>query len=215
MFNSSYSRLSFSRHLLRETRPQKNACPLRTLAAHSPKKDPLHHLSAYSSTHQKKKRERRIYWNVEEIIVAFSSAIMDDLDVVNFEDAMVDFENSLYYDDFDPNFEEMYSEPDRLSTFFYNFKSCVVPTTVQTAETVGPLLLMCLVLRVVSVLRLPTLLLHFVSLVAGVAALVMFTNTSAIYPITMCVLAYPVLFIRSGNKGRVMAVGCVVFLLTW
>lgn len=121
-----------------------------------------------------------------------------------------------YYDDIDElALYQEYQEMEKYGRFFYLFKSCAGPTTFQTVELVGPLIAMCVILRIVSLLKLPTLIVHFVSFVCGIAALFLFVKKNALYPLTLCCLSYPVLFVRNGKRGIVMACTSVAFLITW
>lgn len=121
-----------------------------------------------------------------------------------------------YYDDPDElALYQEYQEMEKYGRFFYLFKSCVGPTTFQTVELVGPLIAMCVILRIVSLLKLPRLIVHFVSFVCGIAALFLFVKKNALYPLTLCCLSYPVLFLRNGKRGLVMACTSVAFLIVW
>ena len=129
--------------------------------------------------------------------------------------------------DADENFIEYYDDPDELllyedleqmskyGRFFYMFKSCVGPTTTQTVDQIGPLMAMCLILRLVSMLKLPRRLIHFVSFVCGLAALFLFTKKNSVYPLAMSALGYAQLFVRNGNRGMVMAITSVAFIILW
>ena len=142
---------------------------------------------------------------------------MDDQDLIDYDELMLDPGDSFYYEDLDSEMQAMLlaQQQGGWAAFQFNFKACLGPTTVQTAQHIGPLLLACLLLRVVSLLRFPRLVSHAVSLVGGVGALFWFTPNSALCPIIMCVLAYPVLFLRPGRKGPVMSAGCLVFIVSW
>ena len=129
---------------------------------------------------------------------------------------IVDEDLIEYYDD--PDELALYKEYEEMSKygrFFYMFKSCVGPTTFQTVDLVGPLIVMCLILRVISLLKLPRLLVHFVSFVCGIGALLLFVKKNMVYPLTMCALGYPILFVKNGKRGMVMALTSVTFLIVW
>lgn len=129
--------------------------------------------------------------------------------------------------DADENLIEYYDDPDELllyedleqmskyGRFFYMFKSCVGPTTTQTVDQIGPLLAMCLILRLVSMLKLPRLLVHFVSFVCGLVALFLFTKKNSVYPLAMSALGYALLFVRNENRGMVVAITSVAFIIMW
>jgi len=137
---------------------------------------------------------------------------MDEIQLPDYVD-----ENLIeYFDDPDElllyeDLEEMY----KYGRFFYMFKSCVGPTTTQTVDLVGPLLAMCLILRLVSMLKLPRLVVHLVSFVCGLAALFLFTKKNSVYPLTMSALGYALLFVKNGNRGMVMAITSVAFIIMW
>lgn len=137
---------------------------------------------------------------------------MDEIQLPDFvEENLVE-----YYDD--PDDLLLYEDLEQMSKyghFFYMFKSCVGPTTTQTVDLVGPLLAMCFILRVVSVLKLPRLLVHFVSFVCGLAALFLFTKKNSVYPLAMSALGYALLFVKNGKRGIVMAVTSVTFIIVW
>lgn len=137
---------------------------------------------------------------------------MDELQLPDFSDeGLVE-----YYDDPDElALYQEYEEMAKYGRFFYMFKSCVGPTTVQTVDLVGPLIAMCFILRVISLLKLPRLVVHFVSFICGTGALFLFVKKNSVYPLTMCALGYPVLFIRNGKRGMVMALASVTFIITW
>lgn len=135
---------------------------------------------------------------------------MDEIQLRDYVD-----ENLIeYYDD--PDELLLYEDLEQMSKygrFFYMFKSCVGPTTTQTVDQIGPLLAMCLILRLVSLLKLPRLLIHFVSFVCGLAALFLFTKKNSVYPLAMSALGYALLFVRNGNRGMVMAITSVTFII--
>ena len=137
---------------------------------------------------------------------------MDELQLPDLVD-----ENSVeYYDDPDElSLYEEYEQMTKYGRFFYMFKSCVGPTTVQTVDLVGPLIAMCVILRVISLLKLPRIVVHFVSFVCGLGALFLFVKKNAVYPVTMCFLGYPVLFLRKEKRGMVMALASVIFIIVW
>lgn len=135
---------------------------------------------------------------------------MDELQLPDLVD-----ENLVeYYDDPEElALYQEYKEMEKYGRFLYMFKSCVGPTTTQTFDLVGPLIAMCFILRGISLLRLPRLVVHFVSFVCGTAALFLFVKKNFVYPFTMCTLGYPVLFVRNGRRGMVMALTSVAFLI--
>lgn len=148
----------------------------------------------------------------ERRINPLSSSDMDEVQLPDFVD-----ENLVeYYDD--PDELLLYEDLQQMSKygrFFYMFKSCVGPTTFQTVDLVGPLLAMCLILRVVSVLKLPRLVVHFVSFVCGVGALFLFVKKNSVYPLTMSALGYGILFVKNGKRGMVMTITSVTFIIVW
>ena len=137
---------------------------------------------------------------------------MDEVQLPDFvDDNLVE-----YYDD--PDELLLYEEFQQMSKygrFFYMFKSCVGPTTSQTVDLVGPLLAMCFILRVVSVLKLPRLVVHFVSFVCGVGALFLFAKKNSVYPLTMSALGYGILLVKNGKRGVVMTIASVTFIIVW
>ena len=137
---------------------------------------------------------------------------MDELEVPYYVDGDLD----EYYDD--PDEALLYEHLEKMSKygrFFYMFQSCVGPTTVQTFDLVGPLLVMCFFLRVVSALKLPRLVVHFVSFICGLGALFLFLKKNLVYPLAMSALGYLILFVKHGNRGMVMASTSVMFLIIW
>lgn len=139
----------------------------------------------------------------------------EEMEEVQVQD-LVDEHLVEYYDDPDElALYQEYQEMEKYGRFFYLFKSCVGPTTFQTVELVGPLIAMCVILRIVSLLKLPRLIVHFVSFVCGAAALFLFVKKNALYPLTLCSLSYPVLLVRNGKCGMVMACTSVTYLITW
>ena len=160
---------------------------------------------------------RRNLWNFLTArrttqLTLYVSSEMDELQLPDYVD-----ENSVeYYDD--PDDLLLYEDLEQMSKygrFFYMFKSCVGPTTIQTVDLVGPLLAMCLILRVVSMLKLPRLVIHFVSFVCGLAALLLFTKKNSVYPLAMSALGYALLFVKNGKRGMVMAITSVTFIIVW
>ena len=147
----------------------------------------------------------------KQLYLYFSSE-MDEIQLPDYVD-----ENLVeYYDD--PDELLLYEDLEQMSKygrFFYMFKSCVGPTTTQTVDLVGPLLAMCFILRVVSLLKLPRLLVHFVSFVCGLAALFLFTKKNSVYPLAMSALGYALLFVKNGKRGMVMAITSVTFIIVW
>jgi len=140
-----------------------------------------------------------------------TTAGMDELQLPDFSDErLVD-----YYDDPDElALYQEYEEMAKYGRFLYMFKSCVGPTTVQTVDLVGPLIAMCFILRVISLLKLPRPVVHCVSFICGNGALFLFVKKNSVYPLTMCALGYPVLLIKNGKRGMVMALASVTFIIT-
>ncbi|KAK2563139.1 Protein-serine O-palmitoleoyltransferase porcupine, partial [Acropora cervicornis] len=135
---------------------------------------------------------------------------MDELELAEFEDQDL----IEYYDDPDElALYKEYEDLEKYGRFLYMFKSCVGPTTSQTVNLVGPLLAMCLVFRITALIRLPNLLVHFVSFICGTAALFLFVKDNTAYPLVMCALGYPVLFLKYQKRGMVMGLICVTFLI--
>lgn len=138
------------------------------------------------------------------------------MDEIQLRDYYVDENLIDHYDD--PDELLLYEDLEQMSKygrFFYMFKSCVGPTTTQTVDQIGPLLAMCLILRLVSMLKLPRVLIHFVSFVCGLAALFLFTKKNSVYPLTMSALGYALLYVRNGSRGMVMAITSVAFIIMW
>ncbi|XP_029205749.2 protein-serine O-palmitoleoyltransferase porcupine-like [Acropora millepora] len=137
-------------------------------------------------------------------------AEMDEVELADFEDQDL----IEYYDDPDElALYKEYEDLEKYGRFLYMFKSCVGPTTSQTVNLVGPLLAMCLVFRIIALMRLPNLLVHFVSFICGTAALFLFVKDNTAYPLVMCALGYPVLFLKYQKRGMVMGLLCVTFLI--
>ncbi|XP_068718804.1 protein-serine O-palmitoleoyltransferase porcupine-like [Montipora capricornis] len=135
---------------------------------------------------------------------------MDELELADLSDEdLVE-----YYDDLDElALYREYEDFAKYGRFFYMFKSCVGPTTLQTVDMVGPLIAMCLILRIIALLRIPRLLVHLFSFVFGTAALFMFVKKNTAYPLALSALGYPVLFMKNEKRGVVMALTSVSFLI--
>ena len=139
-------------------------------------------------------------------------AEMYGLELEDFEDQDL----IEYYDDPDElALYKEYEDFEKYGRFLYMFKSCVGPTTSQTVNLVGPLLAMCFIFRIIALMRLPKLLVHFVSFICGTAALFLFVKENTAYPLVMCFLGYPVLFLKYKKRGMVMGLTCVTFLIVW
>ena len=137
---------------------------------------------------------------------------MDELELADLSDEdLVE-----YYDDLDElALYREYEDFAKYGRFLYMFKSCVGPTTLQTVDMVGPLIAMCLILRIIALLRIPKLLVHLFSFVFGTAALFMFVKKNTAYPLALSALGYPVLFLKNEKRGVVMALTSVSFLIVW
>lgn len=131
---------------------------------------------------------------------------------------LADLDNELMYEDLSSDLYEYYQQKDlslgRLG-FMYSFNQCFWPTTTQTGEILGPLLGLCLVIRVISILPVPRWTVHLVSLVTGCITMYMFMNQFVWYPVIMCLVGYPVLFAPKGYSGPLMAVMCLIYIMTW
>ena len=133
-------------------------------------------------------------------------------EVTDLEDVeMTDLEEAYYQ-------ELMESEDFMLiegAGFYQTFKSCFWPTVSQTADSILPLLALCLVLRVISMVRVSRALVHFVSFLTGLAALLMFCKKGAAYGVSLGAMGYVALLATPGYRGRVMAVLTVTFMMAW
>lgn len=158
---------------------------------------------------------RRNLWNFLTARNSYSRGTITEMDEIQLPD-YIDENLIEYYDDPDElSLYEDLEEMAKYGRFFYMFKSCVGPTTTQTVDLVGPLLAMCLILRLVSMLKLPRLVVHFVSFVCGLAALFLFTKKNSVYPLAMDALGYALLFVKNGKRGMVMAITSVAFIVVW
>jgi hypothetical protein len=131
---------------------------------------------------------------------------------------LADFENELMHEDLDPDLYKYYEQQDMTIGrfgFLHTFNQCFWPTTTQTGQIVGPLLALCLAVRIVSILPVPRWLVHLVSLVTGCGAMYIFMNQYVGYPVIMCLVGYPFLYAPKGYRGPLMAGMCLVYILTW
>ncbi|XP_031561712.1 protein-serine O-palmitoleoyltransferase porcupine-like [Actinia tenebrosa] len=130
---------------------------------------------------------------------------------------LADLENDFMYEDLSPDLYEYYQQEDLSSRrfgFMHTFNQCFWPTTTQTGEIVGPLLGLCLVVRVISILPVPRWTVHLVSLVTGCITMYVFVNQYVWYPIIMCLVGYPLVFVPKGYRGPLMAALCLAYILT-
>lgn len=101
--------------------------------------------------------------------------------------------------------------------FAGTFDSCVGPTSWQTMQVAAKLFSFCLVLRVLTLFNIPTRIKHLVSCLTGIATFVVFFAEHSIlyHLLTLCAGGYILMFMASKNKGAVVSLFCVTFLLTW
>jgi hypothetical protein len=95
--------------------------------------------------------------------------------------------------------------------------SCLGPTTWQTMEVAAKLFSLCLILRVLLLLSIPTRMKHLVSCLTGIATFVIFfsENSMVYHLLALCAGGYMLLLIVAKHKGAVVSLFCVAFLLTW
>lgn len=130
------------------------------------------------------------------------AADLEDVDLADLEEA--------YYRELMESEDFMLVEG---GGFYQTFRSCLWPIVSQTADSVLPLLALCLILRVISMTRVPRALVHFVSFLTGVAALIQFCKRGFVYGLFLGVMGYVVLLVAPGYRGRVMAVLTVTSML--
>ncbi|EDO40458.1 predicted protein, partial [Nematostella vectensis] len=118
------------------------------------------------------------------------------------------------YEDFNPDDFIFAEEPTGRFGFMQTFRQCAVPTITQTLDNVGPLLVMCVILRLIAILRVPRWLVHLVSALTGIGAMTIFIKEYMGYPLVMCLVGYPVLFVFKGYRGPLMSLVCLVYILT-
>lgn len=99
--------------------------------------------------------------------------------------------------------------------FYQTFKSCFWPTVSQTADAVIPLLGLCFIIRVIALTRVPRVVVHFVSIVTGVASLYMFCKRGSLYCLALSAVGYVILILAPGYRGRLMAALTVTFMMVW
>lgn len=101
--------------------------------------------------------------------------------------------------------------------FLTTLHSCLGPTTWQTMEMAGKLFSICLILRVVTLLRIPTKAKHLASSLCGVAAFEIFYGEHSVlyHFFALLGLGYGLLFAPIRYKGAIICLFCVVYLLTW
>lgn len=135
---------------------------------------------------------------------------MDDYDIADIERQLMEMDIDI--DNFNPDL--YYGEPKRFA-FVNTFNQCFWPTSSQTINIVGPLVGLCFAVRVVSILPVPRWLVHLTSLVTGCVAMYLFMDHFVGYPVVMCLIGYPILYLPMGKKGAVMSLLCLVYILTW
>ena len=101
--------------------------------------------------------------------------------------------------------------------FSETLDSCLGPTTWQTMQMVAKLFSLCLILRVVLLVNMPTRMKHFVSCITGIATFVIFFSEHFMvyHLLVLCTGAYMLMFIVAKHKGGIVSLFCVAFLLTW
>jgi hypothetical protein len=101
--------------------------------------------------------------------------------------------------------------------FTSTLDSCLGPTTWQTMQVAAKLFSFCLILRVVTLVNIPTKMKHFVSCLTGIATFVIFFGEHSMlyHLLTLCGGGYVLIFIAAKHKGGVVSLFCVAFLLTW
>lgn len=135
---------------------------------------------------------------------------MDEYDLTEIERQLMDMDMDI--DNFNP--DEYYGEP-KTFPFMNTFNQCFWPTSTQTLGIVGPLVGLCLVVRVISILPVPRWFVHLTSLVTGCVAMHLFMEHFVGYPVVMCLLGYCILSLPMVYKGAVMSLMCLIYILTW
>ena len=97
--------------------------------------------------------------------------------------------------------------------FYQTLRSCFWPTVLQTSEAMLPLLGLCLIIRIVALLRVPRYVVHFVSIITGFVALFMFCKWGIIICVSLAVVGYIILSLAPGYRGTTLAVVSVLFMM--
>ena len=126
-----------------------------------------------------------------------------------------DPDTDLYYD------EEAYlqhlirNEHERMASEFSVVNECIFPTFSQGFQSVWVLLVLCLVLRCLSLLKIHAKLLHIASAITGVIALWYFYGQSTRYVILLAFVGYVCMAIRYTRKGAFLSLLCTAYILSW
>lgn len=102
--------------------------------------------------------------------------------------------------------------------FASTLESCFGPTTWQTSQVAGKLFTLCLILRVITLVNIPTRWKHFASCLAGVATFVIFFSEHfhMLYHLfILCGGGYILMSIAVKYKGGFVSLYCVALLLIW
>lgn len=99
--------------------------------------------------------------------------------------------------------------------FLTTLQSCVGPTTWQTMEMAGKLFSLCLILRIITLLKVPPNVKHLVSCGCGFLAFVIFFGEHFVltHLFFLCGIAYGLLYYVTAYKGFIVSLFCVLFLL--
>ena len=150
------------------------------------------------------------------------SVILSMDDYYQYEDSYTDDyvqnhpDRELYYDEEGAYLQHlMQKEYEKMASEFSVINECVLPTFSQGFQSVWMLLVLCLVLRCLSLLRINAKLLHISSAVTGFIALWHFYEQLTSYVILLAIIGYICMTNRYTRKGTVLSAVCTAYLLSW
>ena len=125
-------------------------------------------------------------------------------------------DSEAYYDDENELLQQlMQQEHQRIASEYSVWNECMWPTLSQGLQSLWLLLVLCLVLRLLSLLRLNQKLLHFFSFVFGFIALWHFYEQSTGYVMLLAIGGHICLSTNQTGRGGFLAFFSFVFMLSW
>lgn len=124
-------------------------------------------------------------------------------------------DGELYYDEEEAYLQHlMHKEYEKMANEFSVINECVLPTFSQGFQSVWMLLVLCLVLRCLSLLRINAKLLHICSAVTGFIALWHFYEQLTSYVIFLTIIGYICMANKFTRRGAFLSAVCTAYLLS-
>ena len=139
----------------------------------------------------------------------------------DIHDPYVGGQGDEYLADYDPEVlqrlmeEEQYRLYEQMKADYSVYNDCIKPAASQGLQSIWFLLLMCLLLRILSLLKPPPQIINIASAVCGCLVLWHFYEQSMIHILLPCAVGFVLLKFKATCKGSILSLISVAYLLSW